>query len=232
MAEVYKYAFQEIRAVPEEHPLLLSESPLTPKATREKIATEMFETFRVPLFALAAQGVLAIYASGRTTAVALCCGDGVTHCVPSYEGYALRHACRSLDLAGSDITAHLTDALLQRGYTFPASLHLPAIVRDIKEKHAYVAFDYQKEQEMAARSSELEKNYELPDGQVITVSSGECSTGPEALFQPSIIQREEAGIHELLFNVLLTHIEVDLRNIMCAVICSYFMISLLNLHLN
>lgn len=52
----------------------------------------MFESFNIPAFYLAVQGVLALYSSGRTTGVVLDSGDGVTHTVPIYEGYALPHA--------------------------------------------------------------------------------------------------------------------------------------------
>uniref|UniRef100_F1L660 Actin-related protein 2 n=1 Tax=Ascaris suum TaxID=6253 RepID=F1L660_ASCSU len=202
MAHVWDYTFgpEKLDIDPKECKLLLTEPPLNPSSNRERLFQVMFEQYGFNSLYIAVQAVLTLYAQGLLTGVVVDSGDGVTHICPVYEGFALNHLTRRLDIAGRDITRYLIKLLLLRGYAFNHSADFET-VRLLKEKLCYVAYDVEQEQRLALETTVLTESFTLPDGRVIRVG-GERFEAPEVLFQPHLINVEKSGLSELLFSVI------------------------------
>ncbi|MCG3215424.1 MAG: actin family protein [Candidatus Heimdallarchaeota archaeon] len=209
MERIWHYTFyNDLRVNPNEHPVLLTEPPLNKNQNKEKMAELMFDTFNVPAMYISMQAILSLYASGRTTGIVVDSGDGVTHIVPVYEGFAISHAIHRSDIGGRDITDYLRRLLRQRGYSLSSSAERE-IVRDIKERLCYVALDPEKELKLAEKVSGMEKTYTLPDGETLTIGA-ERFMAPELLFNPGAIGSEENPLDELIYRSI-QNCDVDLR---------------------
>merc|ERR1719150_646504 len=168
MEKIWQHTFYNgLRVKPQEHAVLLTEAAQNPKANRERMTQIMFESFYVPALYVSTQAVLSLYASGRTTGIVCDSGDGVTHIVPIYEGYAMPHAVSRCNLAGRDLTEYLMKIMGERGVKFSTTAERE-IVRDIKEKCCYVAENFEAELEKASSTSECDVTYELPDGNLVS----------------------------------------------------------------
>ena len=157
----------------------------------------MFETFNVPAMYIAMQPVLALYSSGCTTGVVFDSGDGVSHAVSIYDGYALPHAILRSELAGRQVTEYLIKLLMEQGYSFTTTSELE-IARDIKEKLCFVAQDFTHEMNTADSSTKMNQSYKLPDCRYVEVNN-ERFRAPECLFQPVLLGKGETqGIHQTI----------------------------------
>jgi len=196
-----------------QHPVLLTEAPLNPRQNRDTAAQILFETFNVPALYTSIQAVLSLYASGRTTGIVLDAGDGVSHAVPVYEGFAIPSSIRRIDVAGRDVTEHLQTLLRKQGSVFHTSAE-KEIVKNIKEKTTYIALDPKKEEKdwltASTRGGESKVvEYALPDGQKLKIGS-ERFRAAEILFDPEIIGLEWPGLHQIVVDAI-NRTDMDLR---------------------
>ncbi|KAK2800551.1 Arp2/3 complex subunit, actin nucleation center [Emmonsiellopsis sp. PD_5] len=219
MQHLWNYTFYDkMKIDPTGRKILLTEPPMNPLKNREQMAEVMFEGYNFGGVYVAIQAVLALYAqeandgkrnAGLSSGVVVDSGDGVTHIVPVYESTVLNHLTRRLDVAGRDVTRNLIALLLRRGYALNRTADFET-VRQIKEKLCYVSYDLELDQRLSEDTTVLVESYTLPDGRVIRVGS-ERFEAPECLFQPHLVDVEQPGIAEFLFNTI-QEADVDVRS--------------------
>lgn len=210
MTHLWDYTFgpSKMNLDPKGCKILLTEPPMNPIKNREKMIEVMFERYQFAGAYVAIQAVLTLYAQGLLTGVVVDSGDGVTHICPVYEGYALPHLTKRLDIAGRDITRYLIKLLLSRGYAFNHTADFET-VRMMKEKLCYVAYDVEQEVKLSEETTVLVQSYTVPDGRIIKLDR-ERFEGPESLFQPHLINIEGMGLSELVFNTI-QNADIDVR---------------------
>jgi len=163
MEELWNHVFhRSLNIKTEEHPMLVTEPPLCSSKHREKVAEIMFDMYDVPELTMPIQGIMALYATGRTSGLVVEIGEGVTQIVPVFEGYTEKAAMRRSDFGGQELTMFLQKALCDAGYPMTSRDDYEH-VRIIKETLCYVALDPVAEDER----DDLEVVYALPEGMTL-----------------------------------------------------------------
>ena len=182
---VWHHTFYDCLCIaPEETPVLLTEPPLFPKESREKMTQIMFETFNTPALYCCSSSLLSLYGTGRVSGIVVDTGHTTSSIVPIIRGNPLLHAITKLETSGSQLTRYLTNKLSElNSYAFDTRSDRDR-VRHFKESLSYVSLNYQHDMEMEL-SGTVKSSYQLPDGKEICFGS-ELFRIPETLFQPSL----------------------------------------------
>ncbi|KAL6039228.1 hypothetical protein STEG23_027064, partial [Scotinomys teguina] len=184
--------YQALNIAPEQHPVMITEPPLSSKDVKSRTTQILFETFNVPALYMANQGVLSMYAAGRTSGTTIESGEGMTYVVPVINGYPLQLSTTKLDVAGQDLTVYLMKLLSDSGNSLVGAAD-HEYIRDLKEKHCYVALDYDMEK-LKTETPSYQKKLQLPDGKEINLGQ-EAFMYAEALFNTTLIGKSNLGIH-------------------------------------
>lgn len=209
MQHLWDYTFNEkMKIQPSEHKILLTEPPMNPKRNQKLMLENMLEHYQFEAAKVGIQAMLVLYAQGLLSGVVLDSGDGVSHIVPVWDGVVLPLLIKRLNVAGRHMTRYLIKLLQLRGYNFNRTADFET-VRQIKEKLCYVGYDLNIEKKLALETTALVSKYTLPDGRDIKLSS-ERFEAAEVLFNPSLIDCESGGVHEMLFNMI-QEADIDLR---------------------
>ena len=196
--------YNELRVSPEESPVLLTEYTLIPKNNRLKTTQIMFETFSVPSLCLASQPRLSLCScSDCDTGVVVESGGGEAYVVPIYKGAVLHDAVQCLYVCGRRLTDFLASHMPQRGFTIITSATRDLIC-DIKEKHCYVALDYDRVMRKAENHpEEIQKTITVTEanGEKKDVILGkEMFHCAEPIFQPQLLGLSTNGLSDALYN--------------------------------
>ena len=127
------------------------------------------------------------------------------------------HAIERVDMAGRDVSQKL-EQLLRQGNRppLPASLVADrmareAVVRSVKEKHAYVAPaprslrapEPAPQRQSAAADASAQVPYSLPDGTILHLHSSDLGLCMEGLFDPSVIGFSAPGLADVAFSAIM-----------------------------
>jgi len=192
MEEIWQHIFSDdLQTTPEDHPVLLTESPGEPARYREKKCEIFFEDIGTPVFGLATQSILALYAEGRTSGVVVDVGDGHSTIVPVLDGRTIPSAIVPVHYTGSDMTLLMLDSLKHHGFRRDSSVHRD-IAYHVKDTWCCVSLD----------EATTLKSYTLPDKQVLQVQP----------HQRTIINSFFTGPHSLLHSFTDALSRVDLTS--------------------
>lgn len=164
---------------------------MTNNQTKEKTMQIFFESFHVPFYYTSLNALLSLYSVGRLNGMVLDSGDQVTSVTSFYEGSPIHYTQINNNFGGRDITEYLSSLLKIDEYQ--------AI--NIKEKYCRIAMDMEKEAEELNRTNDPVK-ITLPDNNEVYVRDWAVKA-IEGLFEPSLINSDNPGIHELIYESLL-----------------------------
>ncbi|PFH37538.1 actin like protein ALP1 [Besnoitia besnoiti] len=198
MEEVWNKTYSMLGVQPSEHALLVTEPPLCSLRHREKMAEMFFETYNAPELNISVTGLMAIYGTGRTTGFVLDIGEGITQCVPVFDGYLEKASVKRSDFGGQELQMYLQKILCDMGYPMTTRDDYEH-VRVIKETLCFCSLNPAEDQ----NREDLEKTYHLPDG--LTLRDGVTTKvlPPEALFNPQLCGRDNPSLIDLVWSSIM-----------------------------
>ncbi|ELP93927.1 actin, plasmodial isoform, putative [Entamoeba invadens IP1] len=196
MEKIWETHFNDLFVNPKEKGVLLSESPNNNGAARVKTSHVMFETFQVPSLCFALQELFGLCITGRTRGVVLDCGLSSSHCLSFDDGKCIEKSLTTLRIGGEKIDEYLLTMLNENTITQFTTIDKET-ARDIKERKGYVVLDYNEKIQQVEH-----QKYTLPDGRVLDLGN-ELFKCTEAFFMPFVVNSEEIGVHEAVYNSVL-----------------------------
>ncbi|KAF1743744.1 hypothetical protein MXB_1569 [Myxobolus squamalis] len=202
--------YHQLHVVPDEHPILISEQPVSsPPSQRENLSELLFEKFCVTALYMAKAPVLSSFAHGKSTSLVIDSGYSFTSVTPVVDGYALKKSTIHVPLAGSFLADKCIDLL--KKMEIEVIPHYMVAGKETTPDGAMPLYSL-KPPTVLAR---IYVYYEFPNGYYRSFAD-ERYTIPELLFNPSNINNmagaSSLGVHNIAVNCALS-CDVDVRSV-------------------
>jgi len=202
LEELFRQIYKFFKLEPSTYPVVLTVPPKTSPANKSKLAKMLFEKLSVPSVWFVSTAYAALCSTEHLSGLILNVGAGVTHAVPIYEATVLHHGIQRLDISGNDLTEALIKPITSKGHMVSTD-----DVNSIKEGVCRIALDC--DGEVKANGGKPFATAFLEDGRQFPVFD-EVIKVPEALFAPRLLQKDGAGIAELVKKAI-NQCDLDVR---------------------
>ncbi|CCG84038.1 protein of unknown function [Taphrina deformans PYCC 5710] len=119
-ADVWSHIFgEQLRTTVSEAPLMITEPSWNVAASRERTMEIAFEKMNVPASYLLKGVVAAAFASGKSTALVIDIGHGVTSVTPVYDGLVLKRGLQKQAFAGAALNVLVDELFKERHLELP-----------------------------------------------------------------------------------------------------------------
>ncbi|XP_054994196.1 actin-like protein 10 [Sorex araneus] len=188
-----------LRVLPEQWPVLVSNSPTAPPSGRERVAELLFEALAVPACHMASTALLALCSTGVLSGLAVEAGAGVCHATPVYAGHSWLEATFRMNVAGSALSRYLRDLLVAASPDLPLRGLSRKAITQLKKHCCYVSQDF--ERDLRDPDRQHPASFCLASGYPVCLSS-ERFRCPEPIFQPGLLGQSGPGLPTLAFQAL------------------------------
>lgn len=164
-----------------------------------------FEYFDTLNLNLSVSGLMSLYASGLTTGLVLDIGEGVTQCLPVFDGYIEKNSIIRSDFGGEELSMFLQKLICDIGYSMTTTKSLE-YVKNIKETICFCSLNPSEDQ----LRNDLAATYTLPDGDVLRDGYDSIEIAherfyvAEALFNPQLCHRDNLSIIDIIWKSILS----------------------------
>ena len=190
MEEIWLYIFfNHLKISPESHNVFLTENSFSNDKARDKIAQIMFENFNIFNIHIEPQGTMSLWSTAKSSGLVVESDHLHTEVIPIYEKFIISHGIRTSSIAGLFLTKEFETVLSRRFPKGVFSNNIKETARLVKEATCNLDCGDKKE-------------YILPDGSKLEIGE-ERQIIPKAIFDPSIINIDEKGLDEMVYEAIM-----------------------------